>query len=152
MIDVQRVDLFDFGPRSGPHDRILFDLLSQFVAHRHVENLLGVIQPAQLVIARQNHGGSYDRTGQWRHAGFIHAGNEIESLIPKFDFEPKEVVETLALSAILSPTFADLPGEMMSTVARVGLERFDQAFGDRTCAIDKPLAEFGNRFAEKLLE
>jgi len=36
----------------------------------------------------------------------------------------------------------------MSTLARVGLERFDQAFGDRTRAIDKPLAEFGNGFAE----
>jgi hypothetical protein len=53
-------------------------------------------------------------------------------------------MKPLTLGAILSPAFADLPGQVMRALAHVALESFDQTLGNRSSAIYKSFLDFRN--------
>src|SRR6266851_4525881 len=103
-------------------------------------------------MARQNYGGGHDRTGQRRHAGFIYARDEIESLRPQVDLEAKEIMQPLAFSPVLPPAFANLFGQMVGALAFIRLKRLDQSLWHRPRVVNKTLLQFRNGFAQKLLE
>ena len=88
---------------------------------------------------RQNYRGGHDGPSERRHAGFINTGDKPEALLPKLNLKTQQVVKALALGAVFSPTLANLFGEMMSALAFVCFQGFDQAFRNRTRAIDKAL-------------
>jgi len=143
MIDVQRVDLFELRPAQRTTRLHPFDLLSQFVAHSHVENFLESFSRRSCNCVAES-GGSHDRTGQRPPCRLHPRRNELNPW-SKVRFQNEEDCAVAGPRLDLSPPIANLFGQLMSTLARVGSEplRGDPGLGDRTRAIDKPLADSG---------
>jgi hypothetical protein len=114
----------------------MLDLDGEFGANRFVKYLLRIIQPPQFVVARQNYRGRHYRAGERGHACFVDAGDEVEALLPQLNLETQQVMQALALGAIPAPAFANLFGELVRALTRVGFECLNQTPGHGPRAID----------------
>jgi len=124
VIDIDLIDLFDFRNSYRPTDRILLYLLREFISFLRIENLLRVVKAAKFVVLGKDDGAGDDRSREWRHAGFVAAGDEPVTLRPKFDFEAQQEVQSLTFGAIVSVTAADASRELVSALALINFESF----------------------------
>jgi hypothetical protein len=99
-------------------------LYGEFISFLRIEDLLGIIQSAQLVVLRQYHGAGYDRSREWRHTGFIHAGDESIPISPELNLKAQEEVQTLTFGTILTISLADASCELMGALPPINIQGF----------------------------
>src|SRR2546425_5423990 len=110
------------------------------------------MEAAKLEVARQDDRSRYDGTCKGRHARLIDAGNEVKSLFPKFNFKAQKIMKALTLSTILPPAITNQFREMMRTLTRVALERFNKSPGNGTGAVDETFPKLRNRFGQEFFQ
>jgi hypothetical protein len=100
VVDVESIDLLDFGHSHCPGDCLALQLEGHALAGLGVEHL-AIVDAAQLVPVRKDDRRRHHRAGEGGHPRLVHAGDVQVTGVPELDLESQEISEPLALGAVL---------------------------------------------------
>ena len=118
-VNVDSVDLLDFGERNRPCGSAHPDLRREFVSRRCIE-LLRIINAPNTTSGGEHDGGGRHGPSERAHAGLINAGNMQHAAVPKDAFIAQQLAQTLTLGAILPAASRDGIQNGLRARAQVG--------------------------------
>jgi hypothetical protein len=142
MIDVYPINFFNFGEPDSPAESILLYLNCEFVAFFGIEDLLGIIKSAQLIVLGKDYGTRNHRTGKRGHSRLVDSGDQVITLQPKLDLKTKQAVESLTFGAIASLPLANAPGKLFGTLAGISFESLEKPSGHGTPSFKEYVSQF----------
>jgi hypothetical protein len=120
-VNVDRVDLLDFGKRDRPCGSARPDLRREFVSRRWIE-LLRIIDAPNTTSGGEHDGGGRPGPSERAHAGLINPGNMQHAAGPKDAFIAQQLAQTLTLGAILRASSRDSIQNGLRAGEQVGLQ------------------------------
>jgi len=121
-VNVDAIDLLDFGEGDRPCDSARPDLCRESVSRCRIE-LLRIIDAGNSRSGCEHDGRGRHGPGERAHAGFINAGDMQHAAGPKGAFKAQQLAQTLTLGPILHAAPRDSIQNGLRARARVGPQR-----------------------------
>src|SRR6185436_4644371 len=101
-----------------------------------------IIETAGLVILRQNHRSCDNRSCERRHSSFVYSGNKRVALGPQVNLKAQQRVQALTFRTVAAIPLTNSLRKLMSSRARVNLQRLKEVLRYRPSAFEKQLSQF----------